>query len=732
MKDSIVLGLIQNIAILIIFTMLYDYFWTKTDQLKRWYFKVLSGFVIGVIGIVLMLTPWTLYPGLVFDTRSILLAISGLFFGAIPTLIAIIITSMYRVSMGGDGMWMGIAVIISSGTIGLIWRQIRLKVEKKNNVLELFLLGFLVHLVMLGCTVFLPEKSAILSFKKIFWPVILIYPIGTLLLGALMHRHAKNALLQKTLDESEERWKFALEGSGDGVWDWNAITNEVFFSHQWKALLGFKDHEIGNNFNEWDSRLHPDDKERVNKDLNNFLNGKTNFYSVEHRLKCKDGTYKWIQARGKIITWTDDKKPKRIIGTHTDITERKKIEQDLKRSQQNFIDIAENLPDGVFIANKEGKIVYTNKQMQKIVGYTANELLTMTGWDMTRPKDIPMLKERMKKRMAGQKHQKNYERALIRKDGTEVWTDFSTTTTIWLSEKLPMAIIRDITEKKENEEELIKYRENLEGTVKERTKEVEDQASKLKESQTALLYLLEDVNEAGERLKESNKQLETVNKEIEAFSYSVSHDLRAPLTRLSGFSSALEQLYANKLDEKGIHYLNRIKASSHRMENLIDDMLMLSRISRHKMKIDKVDISVVAQKICRILKKTEPDREVQLKIEKSIILKGDAKLIHIMLENLLSNAWKFTRKSESAIIEVGITNSDQQKVIFIRDNGAGFDMRYVEKVFLPFQRLHAEPDFEGTGVGMATVQRIVNQHEGKIWVESEVDKGTTFYFQFPE
>lgn len=329
MNHSIIIGLLQNTAILLVFGMLYDYLWAKDENTKSMGLKVLTGIIVGGIGIILILSPWTLVPGLVFDTRSVMLSISGLFFGSVPTIIAMMITMGYRVFMGGDGMWMGVAVIISSGSIGIIWKILRPGWRHKNYLMELLAMGILVHAIMLCCTLLLPGGIVLQTLRIIAAPVIIIYPVGTILLGALMIKRSENWETRKKLQRSEERWHFALEGAGDGVWDWNPKTGEVFYSLRWKEMLGFTDEEISNSITEWDMRVHPDDRVAVYKDLNKHISGETPVYINIHRLLRKDGTYIWILDRGKVMQRDEQGKPVRFIGTHTDMTNQKKVEDEL-------------------------------------------------------------------------------------------------------------------------------------------------------------------------------------------------------------------------------------------------------------------------------------------------------------------------------------------------------------------------------------------------------------------
>ncbi|HET6466557.1 MAG TPA: ATP-binding protein [Nitrospiria bacterium] len=225
-----------------------------------------------------------------------------------------------------------------------------------------------------------------------------------------------------------------------------------------------------------------------------------------------------------------------------------------------------------------------------------------------------------------------------------------------------------------------------------------------------------------------NTQLEAANKELEAFSYSVSHDLRAPLRHIDGFSQILLEDYNGKLDEEGQKYLQRVRGASQQMAQLIDDMLNLSRITRAEMHRGAVDLSRMAEEVAEALKKTQPERKVEIRIEQGLKAEGDERLLRVMLNNLLGNAWKYTGKRSQARIEFGRANHDSRTAYFIRDNGAGFEMTYVQKLFGAFQRLHSEMEFPGTGIGLATVKRIIHRHGGQIWAEGAVDKGATFYF----
>lgn len=346
MQDSFFLGLVQNIALLLTFSMLYDYFWARSDKSITFTFKIGSGLVLGGLGIILLLTPWTYREGLIFDTRSVLLSTAGLFLGPIPTIVAMIVISIYRFIIGGAGVVMGISVIISSGTLGILWWYFRAKWNKSNiSVRELIGLGILVHIVMLFSTLLIPSESRWETIVAIIVPVLVLYPLANVLLGLLMIRQRQNWENKKALDISEKRWRFALEGSGDGLWDWNVKTGEVFYSRQWKAMLGYKDNELESKLDTWKNTVHPDDMDYTLEALNKMLSGEVEIYEAEHRLKCKDGSYIWVSDMGKAISWDKDGKPLRCLGTHRDITRRKEYEESIDSSRKQLKSFAAHLQD---------------------------------------------------------------------------------------------------------------------------------------------------------------------------------------------------------------------------------------------------------------------------------------------------------------------------------------------------------------------------------------------------
>jgi PAS domain S-box-containing protein len=369
-----------------------------------------------------------------------------------------------------------------------------------------------------------------------------------------------------------------------------------------------------------------------------------------------------------------------------DITGRKRAEEALKKSEKLLVEITTQVPGFVyqFYARPNGEmgLYYISGGSEQITGLKPD----LEGWfERLIALVIPEHRDgfiKLIEKSVKESSEWKYEGMLQKPSGEKIWFSANSTPSPRENEMVFNGIVQDITEKKKLERDVVKAR---------------------------------DVAEAS-------------NKELEAFSYSVSHDLRAPLRGIDGFSEALLDDYRDKLDATGKNYLERIRAGTQRMGLLIDDMLKLSRVNRAEFKRESVDLSEMVQAILLTVRQNNPARDVKVSIQKDIIIDGDRHLLEIALTNLIDNAWKFTGKTKNARIEFGTLLKDGKPVIFIRDNGVGFDMAYVDKLFGAFQRLHTTAEFPGTGIGLVTVQRVIHRHGGKVWAESEVGKGATFYF----
>lgn len=250
----------------------------------------------------------------------------------------------------------------------------------------------------------------------------------------------------------------------------------------------------------------------------------------------------------------------------------------------------------------------------------------------------------------------------------------------------------------------------------------------LRRANEALQAEIQERKQAEGKIRLQSAQMETANKELEAFCYSVSHDLRAPLRGIDGFSQALLEDYGDRLDAGGQDHLLRVRGATQRMGALIDDLLNLSRVARTDMRREKVDLSALARSAAVELQKMHPERSVEFQVEAGLEAEADSHLLRIVLDNLLGNAWKFTSRHAHARVEFGKFQNETETIFFVKDDGAGFDPAYAQRLFGVFQRLHTASEFPGTGVGLATVQRIINRLGGRVWAEGAVEKGATFYF----
>ncbi len=485
---------------------------------------------------------------------------------------------------------------------------------------------------------------------------------------------------EEALRASGEKYRRLFESNIAGVYSTSFEGNILECNEAFARMLGYDSPEEIVDVGAQELYFEDEDRERFVSQLEELRE----ITNLEYRLKKKDGTEVWVLENSILL---DDSA---IQGILTDITERKLAEKALQESEEKFRELSDLLPQPIFEIDARGRYTFLNSIGYEMSGYTQEEIFK--GLNPLRfflPEDRPRLVKYFRKMLSGEEIPAG-EFTILRKDGSTFPAIMHST--LIRREGKPAGIrgiIFDITRRKRAEQEL----KESHGQLEQRTVELED-----------------------------------VNTELEAFSYSVSHDLRAPLRHLSGFSQILLDGYADKLEEKGKEYLHKIIASCKQMSRLIDDLLRLSHLTRSELSIGPVDLSVLARMVASQLQVSEPERKVGFEIAEGLAAEADARLMQIVLENLLGNAWKFSVKRKKAKIEFGATEHEGKREFFVRDNGVGFDPAEADKLFVAFQRLHTGSEFKGTGIGLATVQRIVHRHGGRIRAEGEVGKGATFYF----
>ncbi|WP_306535640.1 PAS domain S-box protein [Geobacter sp.] len=410
---------------------------------------------------------------------------------------------------------------------------------------------------------------------------------------------------------------------------------------------------------------------------------------------------------------------------------RNQTETALRRSEEKFRDIFENAPVGIFQSTTAGRFLRVNITLAGMFGYGSPEEMIADVTDIAPQLFITpgQRTEVIRLALESEKFARS-EVEYRRKDGSFFIATLSMR--VVRSDNGDIAFfegfVEDITERTHAEREIIRLNTDLEQRVRERTAELEGANSALKQEIEYRKKAQEEVIRLNLDLLRQKAALQAVNRELESFSYSVSHDLRAPLRHLDGYSRILEEDCALKLDESERKYLRRIRTAAAKMDRLVDALLQLSRMTRTEIALHPVNLSAMARGIMEELGRSGPDRNVAATIEDGVVVKADPRLMRIVMDNLLGNAWKYTSQKEGALIEFGTTETRGRRVCFVRDNGAGFDMAYANKLFGAFQRLHREDEFEGIGIGLATVQRIIHLHGGEVWAEGVEGEGATFYF----
>jgi len=505
------------------------------------------------------------------------------------------------------------------------------------------------------------------------------------------------------LKESEQRWHFALEGNRDGVWDWNVKTNQIFFSTRWKQMLGYNKGEIDNSFSEWENRVHPEDLEQALVDVDSHLKHLTPFYENEHRMKCKDGTYKWIQARGKVVSWTEDEKPLRMIGTHTDISERKKTQDQLRKLAL----AVEQSPENIIITNLDAEIEYVNEAFIRDTGYSREQIIGQNPRILQSGKTPDYTYKKMWEELVKGNPWKG-EFYNKRQDGSE-YIEFALIMPLHQPDGEVthyVALKEDITEKKRLAKELDSHRHHLEELVAQRT----------------------------EQLDLARQRAETANKAKSTFLANMSHEIRTPMNGIVGLTHLL--LQADPMPEQ-MDRLIKIEYSASHLLEIINDVLDLSKIEAGKVTLEQSDfnLNMIFDNILSLFKVQADDKKLNLQVKLNSApewLRGDPTRLTQALINLVGNAIKYT---EQGSIKLSVKKLEEQgdKVILrfeVEDTGIGIDPKKQSILFDAFEQADASTTrkYGGTGLGLAITRHIVQLMDGEIGVESKSDQGSIFWF----
>ncbi|MBI5646545.1 MAG: PAS domain S-box protein [Ignavibacteriae bacterium] len=984
---TVLMALFQNAALLLAMMLVFDLITARAPIRARLLRQVLAGIILGGICIGLMMESMQLEEGIIFDTRSVLLSLTGLFLGPIPAVFAMCIAGVYRLALGGPGAVMGILVILATGTVGILWRRYTPNREKEIPVPELYGFGLVVHIVMLGLMLTLPIGTVQNAYTKIGAPVLLVYPLATVLLGRLLSARLQREAAADALVASEARYRGIFEAANVGK-SITLPTGEVEVNRAFCEMLGYGREELRGKT--WQELTPPEDVGPTQALLGPLLNGEQDAIRFEKRYVRKDGSLLFadvsaalqrdpyghpthfivtvvdiserktaerqlrdseerfakafhVGPAGMTITrivdgkfldvneaflnmfgftreevighsstelgmWTLEeraaiirrqlaagglssseltatvKSGRRItvlfssapltlngeahhITTMIDITDQKRSESEVRASDEKFSAAFHGNPTPFTIATLDGIFVDVNPAFERLTGFTRDHIIGKNAYELglvtldTRDHMVRILQS-----PGGSL--RDFELEFLAADGTLRSILFSSETIQLQGIPHRLSSSQDITERKRAEDALHLYAERLAnlhridqtivrgvdapdtitqdailqlrellhctqvgvgffdfesldvrifvtnndedvvlrkvlalpgelhvalaaldghdgiqlenelpqsavsslvrmvltiqaratvlapivsphrvigvlclGWVAERNitaaeqdiaVEVANQISITIEQARLLQQSKRHAEELEERVRLRTLQLEAANNEMEAFSYSVSHDLRAPLRHISGYVELVHEQFPDGMPQKAKHYLDVVSDAAHRMAMLIDDLLQFSRTGRRELRHGSVDMNGLLHESIQELSPVTESRHVAWSIADLPRVSGDSSLLKQVWVNLLDNALKYTRPRHVTEIEVGFMRESHEVLFFVRDNGVGFDMQYANKLFSVFQRLHSLEEFEGTGIGLANVQRIVHKHGGRVWAESEPDKGAVFYFSIPE
>jgi PAS domain S-box-containing protein len=492
---------------------------------------------------------------------------------------------------------------------------------------------------------------------------------------------------QKYAEEALIRITKAVESSSDAIGISDPQGTHLYQNQAFTTMFGYTVAELNKPLGPVQLFADADEGRRV---FDTILRGDS--WNGEIRMVARDGREFQVALRADAVK-DDAGSILGLIGIHTDITERIRTEEELVDTRNYLNKIINSLADPVLVKDRDFRLVLLNDAFCTFIGRPREELLGKTDYDLFPPREADVFREKDELVFRTGRENVNEEHITDARGGQHTIVAKKTLYRDTKGSAFIVAILSDITKRSQMEQEMRRFSEELEKRVQERT-----------------------------------SQLQEANKDLESFCYSISHDLRAPLRAISGYSSILIQGPQEHLLPESKRYLEMIQQNAHDMGQLIDDLLKFSRMGRTSLEKERVEPARLAREVIAELRYEHAGRNVTFSVGTMPPCHADPRLLHQVYLNLISNALKFTRSRDTGRIEIGAFTDNHQVVYFVRDNGVGFDMRYAGKVFGVFQRLHPSGEYEGTGVGLAIVQRIIELHEGRIWVESAIDKGTTFFF----
>lgn len=696
LNTSFVKQLSYNGAILVTLAFFYSFILRFKKTLLG---KLLCGLLFGTVAILGMMFPLHYAPGIIYDGRSIVLTLAGLFGGLEVAVTSSILAGLYRIFLGGVGVYVGLLTIVMCSVTGVFFRKIKKGKIQDLTIVELYGIGITTHIVMLLCQFFLPKPHAYTIINKIWLPVLAVFPVGTMLTGLLLRNEEQRISIQNSLYENLKILYKTQEIGNLGSWVYDIKKDKLTWSNQVYKIFGVKEDAFVPTYNNFLSLVHPLDREIVHEKCQESIRNGLDGFEIEHRIVVPEKNE--IKIVFEKCEHIKDQKGNilRSIGFIQDITEQKRIQEELRVSEERFRLTFYHFPDAVNI-NKlhNGEYIDVNESFCRATGYKREEVIGKSSLEINiwaNPEDRDDLVEKLKQN--GEVLNQEYR---FRKKNGEIIIGLLSAAIIEINnEPCILNITKDITEKKKIEQELKDLTNQLEDIVKQRTKELEE-----------------------------------ANRELKDFAYSVSHDLKAPLRAIKGFSQIISSRYKDELNHKALHYFENILEACEHMENLIEDLLLYSKVTKEDVVYEEISLFDLTTEIVNSLKSNELDLNIEIKIDENLPkIVGNKTLVRQVFYNLIDNAIKYRKDDINHIVEIKRGDmSNSHIIIEVADNGLGIAPEYHEKIFDIFQRLHPQDKYPGTGIGLALVKKALNKMNMSIEVESSLGKGSIFKVKIPK
>lgn len=505
---------------------------------------------------------------------------------------------------------------------------------------------------------------------------------------------------EMALRESEARLELALKGADMGIWDFYIRENKMVHNTRWAEMLGYYFENTVVTEEYWDKFIHPDDRDKAYQSFDEHIRGERPFYEAEIRMLANDGEWRWILDKGKVVEWDKEGRPVRASGIHQDITHIKAYQQKILHQHAFMQQLMNAIPNLLYVKNAHNEFVTVNNAFAEFLGTTAADLLQY-------PHGQQKNYSAVLNKITARDSEVFYKKDVIFTDEEEIF-DVHTGKLIWLKTiKVPLMDHDGI------------FSEVLSVSM-------DVSALKMKESEVSHLN-----DQLERKVAERTNALEIANKELETFNYSVSHDLRTPLRSIDIFAYFLDKHYREVMDADGLENIRQIRSSVVKMSTLIDNLLIFSKMGRSDKRMDPVPAKALIEEVLADLNRHADLSHYTILMRDMPVLTGDYAMLRQALVNLISNALKYTKTRKRPVLEFFSHQDEDFHTIAIRDNGVGFSPELKDKLFQAFRRLHSDEQFDGTGVGLAIVERIIKRHNGRVWAESVEGQGTTFYFSIP-